>query len=419
MALEERKTQGAPAREDQGMRILVVAPQPFFSPRGTPFSVYYRVLVAHELGYESDVLTYGQGTDVDIPGCRLVRIPSFSWLGKVKTGPSMLKLFLDVFMIVWTIALLIRHRYPIVHAHEEAVFWCRWLKPIFRFRLIYDMHSSLPQQLHNFRYTRSRVIHTIFERLERSAVRAADGVITICPALLEYAKTLTSEHDKLFLIENSIFDPVLLKTGPAGRPSGSALSPPELESWLSRRPKEQILVYAGTLETYQGIDRLLAAFALVLPRLPEAGLLMVGGQPAQVQQYRDQAKNLGIEENVLFTGQVAQAEAQRLVSIGSATVSPRATGDNTPLKIYQLMASGVPLLATRIESHTQVWNDDVATLTDVDPAALADGIVQVLAAPQKAREKAERAQAWYRTHYARDVYTGKMRALMNRVTRTA
>ena len=53
-------------------------------------------------------------------------------------------------MILWTIGLLARHRYAVVHAHEEAVFWCRFLKPVFRFRLIYDMHSSLPQQLENF-----------------------------------------------------------------------------------------------------------------------------------------------------------------------------------------------------------------------------------------------------------------------------
>jgi hypothetical protein len=49
---------------------------------------------------------------------------------------------------------LARHRYDAVHAHEESVFWCRFLKPFFRFRLIYDMHSSLPQQLSNFQFSK-------------------------------------------------------------------------------------------------------------------------------------------------------------------------------------------------------------------------------------------------------------------------
>ena len=57
------------------MKALVVAPQPFFSPRGTPFSVYYRTLVSSELGIKIDFLTYGEGQDVDIPNVNIIRIP--------------------------------------------------------------------------------------------------------------------------------------------------------------------------------------------------------------------------------------------------------------------------------------------------------------------------------------------------------
>ena len=49
------------------MRALVIAPEPFFTPRGTPLSVYYRTLVTAELGVQVDLLTYGQGADVSIP----------------------------------------------------------------------------------------------------------------------------------------------------------------------------------------------------------------------------------------------------------------------------------------------------------------------------------------------------------------
>ena len=132
-------------------RVLVVAPQPFFTPRGTPFSVYYRTLVMAELGMDIDLLTYGRGEDVDIQGVRIIRIPAFDWLGPVKIGPSLLKLWLDFFLVLWAVGCLIRRRYAIVHAHEEAVFFLRFLKPIFQFKLIYDMHSSLPEQLRNYR----------------------------------------------------------------------------------------------------------------------------------------------------------------------------------------------------------------------------------------------------------------------------
>ena len=152
--------------------------------------MYYRTLVTAELGVEVDLLTYGQGQDVNIPGVRIIRIPNFSFLGPVKVGPSLLKAFLDVFMVIWTIALLLRTRYDFVHAHEESVFFCRFLKPLFRFKLVYDMHSSLPQQLTNFKFSRSNSLIRAFTWLENRCLSEADAVITICPELEQYSTTV-------------------------------------------------------------------------------------------------------------------------------------------------------------------------------------------------------------------------------------
>ncbi|HLE17386.1 MAG TPA: hypothetical protein VI728_03770, partial [Syntrophales bacterium] len=107
-------------------KALVIAPQPFFSPRGTPFSVYYRTAVMAGKNVEIDLLTYGEGQDVDIPGVNIIRIPRFSILGNVKVGPSRLKLLLDIFLFFRAIRLLIRNEYHFVHAHEEAVFLCHF-----------------------------------------------------------------------------------------------------------------------------------------------------------------------------------------------------------------------------------------------------------------------------------------------------
>src|ERR687891_1701726 len=138
------------------MRALVIAPQPFFSARGTPLSVYHRALVMAESGVSTDLLTYGQGQDVELPGVRLIRTPALGWLGTVPVGPSALKAVHDVFIVLRMIALLLRNRYDFVLAHEEGVFFARLLKPLFGFKLVYDMHSSLPQQLENFQYTSFR-----------------------------------------------------------------------------------------------------------------------------------------------------------------------------------------------------------------------------------------------------------------------
>jgi glycosyltransferase involved in cell wall biosynthesis len=394
------------------MRALVVAPQPFFSPRGTPFSVYYRTLVAAQLGTRIDLLTYGQGQDVDIPGVRIVRIPAFALFGPVRIGPSPLKLFLDVVLAFWTAGLLVRHRYDFVHAHEEAVFWCRLLKPLFRFKLVYDMHSSLPQQLVNFNFTRSKTVVKAFAWLERACLRNAEVVITICPDLQGHALALGVPPARHLLIENSIFDDVRLKGGQAPSPA-AAFKLDEVAEVVA--PEGPIVAYAGTFEPYQGLDLLLSAFARLLEQVPSARLLLVGGTPGQVEQQRRLAAGLGIDASCIFTGAVSKARARALTGRADVLVSPRTQGTNTPLKIYELLASGKPLVATRIRSHTQVLNDEVCLLVEPSADAMAAGLRDALAGGERLPQVA-RARMLYDTHYSRPAYESKMQHLLERLS---
>jgi len=392
------------------MKALVIAPQPFFTPRGTPFSVYYRTMVTAELGVKVDLLTYGEGEDVDLPGVRILRGPRFSFLGNVKTGPSGLKLFLDMFLIMRTIGLLLTNRYDFVHAHEEAVFFCRYLKPIFRFKLVYDMHSSLPQQLTNFNFTTSSFLINLFKKLEDSCLHNADAVITICPALAEYVDGLITDHGKHQLIENSIFDPVRLASqANVVNTSAETVNIPIPEG------DYPLIVYAGTLEHYQGIDIMLEGFAIALKQNRNLRMIIAGGSVQQVEHYRDQAKNLGIDKYCTFTGRVPQETAKNLMEKATVLASPRIEGNNTPLKVYELLASGKPMFATNIYSHTQVLTDDVAFMVDPDSQGIAKGMLESTVINIEVAEKIKNARKLYEEKYSRKVYEGKMRKLLERL----
>lgn len=391
-------------------RALVVAPQPFFTPRGTPFSVYYRTLVCAEAGVRMDVLTYGEGQDPDIPGVRIIRIPRFRWFGPIPIGPSFYKLFLDVFIAVWMFALLCRRRYAFVHAHEEAVFLAVFFRPLFRFKLIYDMHSSLPQQLRNFQFTKRRWLIRLFEWLEDLALRRADVVITICPELAEYAVPRMPDSSRHVLIENSIFEPVRLKGVATTANSGATGAAPD---WPAGR---RAIVYAGTFEPYQGLSLLLEAFARLRTKEPSAFLALIGGAPPQVEQYRAEAERLGLAAaDVRIAPRAPQAVARAWTQAAEVQVSPRISGSNTPLKIYEQLASGVPLVATRIPSHTQVLTDDVAYLADPTPDALADALAAALRDGRAGNPRAAAARRLYEERYARPVYERKLRAALSRV----
>ena len=394
-------------------RARVISPQPFFSPRGTPFSVYYRTLVTSQLGVDIDLLTYGEGQDAELPGVRIVRIPRFRFLGPVKIGPSFLKLFLDGFLFLWTVALMIRNRYDFVHAHEEAIFFCRLLKPIFGFKLVYDMHSSLPQQLTNFQFTRSKTLIRIFKNLEESSLRASDAIITICPELADYVDRQIEPNGRHVLIENSIFEPVKLKTRAscASRADCGA----DVETVTLIRSGGPLVVYAGTLEPYQGIDLLIGSWRHVIRKRPDALLLIVGGTPDQVAAYRAQTKSAGVADAVQLTGRVPQHVARQWIEKAAVLVSPRIHGTNTPLKIYEQIASGIPLVATAIYSHTQVLNDEVAFLVEPEPDHVAQGILKALESKEDRKRVVANALKLYQAKYSRPVYETKLKTVIERV----
>jgi len=183
------------------MRVLMVAPEPIFEPRGTPLSVVGRLKAYSDLGHEVDLLTYSIGEDVRLPRIRIHRIPEVPGIRSVKIGPSLQKLPLDLLLFLKTFAWVSRRRHDLVHTHEEAGFWGVFLSRWFDIPHVYDMHSSLPQQLGNFQFTRSRFLVRLFESLETWVLRHADAVITICLDLQNHVLR-RFPGKRSFLIEN-------------------------------------------------------------------------------------------------------------------------------------------------------------------------------------------------------------------------
>jgi glycosyltransferase involved in cell wall biosynthesis len=92
---------------------------------------------------------------------------------------------------------------------------------------------------------------------------------------------------------------------------------------------------------------------------------------------------------------------------------------NTPFKVYTYLASGRPLLATRILSHTQVLDDGNAWLVDATPDALAAGIRDVLAHPDEAARRAARGRALVEREYSAQRYAQKVEAAYAHVAAAA
>jgi glycosyltransferase involved in cell wall biosynthesis len=370
------------------MNILMIAPQPFFEPRGTPFSEYFRIQALTALGHGVDLVTYPFGEDKRIPGLRIFRCRRPLGIRAVKTGPSAAKLVLDLFLFCKALGRLRRGRYDLVHTHEEGNIMGVACQKIAGIPHLYDMHSSLVQQMENFQFTRSRIIAGFFRFIENASLRNAASVIVICRSLFDHASRITSAA-KLTLIENFLDDRPLPSNPDKQRLLRSEINP----------DGKKVVMYAGTLEPYQGIPLLLDAMAL-LP--DEFRLLLVGGTQPQVEELRRGLPAKGLAGRVLLLGRKPAGDMPYYLQAADVLVSPRTLGTNIPLKIYSYLASGVPVVATDLPTHTQTLNAEIAVLAAPHPEAFAAGILQ--AAGPRGMAIAAQARDFCRANYTPERY---------------
>jgi glycosyltransferase involved in cell wall biosynthesis len=380
------------------MRILMIAPEPFFEPRGTPFSEYHRIRALIELGHTVDLVTYPFGRDVTLSGLRVFRCLRPPLMSGIGIGPSWRKIPLDFALLLTACRRAAVEKYDAVHSHEEG----GWFGVILAWFLgvphLYDMHSSLPQQLTNFAYSRSRVVKATFAWLERFVIRRSRVVIVICPQLEDVVRGIDASVPAV-LIENA--------PGSGDAPTdGSGLA---VRRALEIDPCAPLVLYTGTFEAYQGLDLLFASMRVVLAARPDARLVLAGGRPDQIEAARRHAAAAGIGAATVFAGQRQAEEIPAFLDAADVLVSPRSLGTNTPLKIYQYLRSGRPIIATRLLTHTQVLDDEVAFLTAATPDGFGAGILAALTDPERARAVGARARHLAETKYSYEAYLARTR----------
>lgn len=368
------------------MKILMIAPQPFFEPRGTPISVFQRLEGLSKLGHNVDLVTYHVGRDVEIPGVQVFRAPRIPFIKKLKVGPSWSKLPLDIILSFKTVELLLRNRYDVIHSHEEAGMFTVPLAMLFHTRHLYDMHSSLPRQLVNFGFLDNWLFIKLFELLERLMINTCDAMITIGPDLEAHVKTINPAVNQI-MIEN-----LPLRTGEGPD------APPQPEALRARLglDGELAVVYTGTFERYQGVNLLLESARKVMDRFDKVAFILAGGQAQQIEEMRALAKQLRLDDRIHFLGTVSVEEANQVLDMADILVSPRIEGTSVPLKIYSYLYAAKPILATNLIAHSAVLDHESAMLVEPTSDAFAQGLLALLEDPglrsrlsHKARQLAE------------------------------
>ncbi|NLB65825.1 MAG: glycosyltransferase family 4 protein [Lentisphaerae bacterium] len=373
------------------MNILLLAPHPFYQERGTPIAVDLLARTLSERGENVDILAYHEGEDRTYPrpgSVRLFRISAPPGCRNIRPGFSFKKLLADIAMHRVAMRMAAAKHYDLVHAVEESVFMAMRIQRRRGIPYVYDMDSSLSQQMADKLWW-ARPLMPFMRGCERRAVRGAKAVTAVCDSLADQARGDGARHIAI-LRDVPLLEP-LEADGPArGFRHDLGLDGPAL-------------LYIGNLESYQGIDLLLEAFARV-PANTGAHLVIIGGILKHVAQYQAKAQSLGLADRVHLPGPRPIPDMAALMADTDILVSPRIHGTNTPMKIYSYMASGKAILATDLPTHTQVLDAETARLAPPRPTEFGQAMTELIQQPETRAQLGAAARHAVETRYSLTVY---------------
>jgi len=361
------------------MRVLLLAPHPYYVVRGTPIDLdlVLRVLSMRP-GTEVDVVAYPAGEARKHPNVRIHRACGARLARDLGPSLTLRKLVLDLFLGLRAWRLGRRTRYDVIHADEEAVYIAILLGRLWRVPYVYDLDSSLAQQLVE-KHRWLRPFYHLLHRCERRAVRDAAMVLPVCKLLAEHCRDLGAGRIFPIYDISQLENPDAAQTGELKRQLGV---------------DGEIVLYAGNLEPYQGVGLLLRGLAHARRRVPALHLVIVGGQGRSLRAHRRLARRLGVEDRTHFLGPQPFKRLGWFLAEADITASPRTRGVNTPMKIFAYLHSGRPLLATRLPTHTQILDDEVAMLVDPTPEDVARGLVELGSSPDLRRALGAQGRAF-------------------------
>lgn len=346
------------------MKILMIAPTPFFSDRGCHVRIFEETKVLQKYGHQIIICTYHNGGD--IPGITTSRIINIPWYKKSEAGPSFQKIYLDIILLFHTLNVAKKWNPEIIHAHlHEGCLIGYFIKILTKKPLIFDYQGSLTDEMRSHRFfTGSRGIYNIIQFIEQKIDNSADLIIT------SSQKMVQTLHDDWKIKKNKIFftmdgvDTDFFNTGTDHKILLEKMNIPK---------NRKIIVFLGLLNEYQGIDCLLKSIAFILEHRTDVHFLIMGFPHENL--YATYAKQMNIIDHITFTGRINYSEAPHYLSLGDIAVSPKLSKTEANGKLYNYMACGLPTVVFDSPVNREILGDlGIYAKIFGDPVSFAEAI---------------------------------------------
>lgn len=243
-------------------------------------------------------------------------------------------------------------------------------------------------------FTGGGLRNRLYERVQRRAFRRFDAVIAVSRPLAEELGREGLRTPQLHLIPN------------AYEPEAPPLSRADARRVLGIPEDRFVVGWVGRLGREKGADVLLHALAHPAATGVHAAILGDGAERARLDAL---AQRIGLGSRVRFHGAVAAA-GRLLRAFDVFVLSSRTEG--APMVLFEAMAAGVPIVATRVGGVPDIVRDTEAALVPAeDAAAIAEAVRTVRGAGGAARDRAELARVRLETEFGLDPWLRRHESL--------
>ena len=373
-ARDSARGTGAPRKK---YKVLMIAPTSFFADYGCHVRILEEALVLQKMGNKVTLCTYYRGRD--IAGLDIRRTVPIPWRTDYEVGSSRHKIAIDALLVPKALSVALREKPDIIHGHihEGALIGYAAAK-LLGVPLVFDFQGSMTGEMidHHFLDPQGPFYRPACW-LEQRIVRLPSAIIT-------------SSHHAATLLADDFHCPSDMITVVPDSVNASSFAPDQpkettgkLKASLGIPPDRQVVVYLGLLARWQGTDLLLQAAAQLLSRRPDVHFLIMG-YPA-VELYRAQARGLGLDDYVTFTGKIPYEEAPKFLALGDVAVAPKISATEGSGKLLNYMAMGLPTVAFDVPVSREYLDSLGVYARPGDVASLAEALETLLADRGKAR----------------------------------
>lgn len=383
------------------MDVLHVAALPFPTRQGTQAVIASMLRASAADGRAASILTYGgtgsPGSDGSIDGYDVYRAATLPGRDSLRSGPSVRKLFQDVRLLKAVRALrpVLRPELLIGHHVEGAAACLATGAPTVLFAHT-DLRDELPSYF-------PPVVAAPMGRLggivDRALLRSCTAVATISPLLQQRFADMAPRLSKRIHYV----------------PPPWPVAPPAAPDLRYRKRRElgidaeaPVLLYAGNLDAYQGIDVMLSALALCVRELPNLHLLVASDSDASQLRAQASAAGLGQRLHLLPLDAAPDGDEERLRceihAAADIAIVPRVSSGGLPIKLLDALSRGAPTVAMPDALAGVEYGDALVVPPGDDAPALGRAILETLSNPQRMHRLSEHARQHVATHHSRTAF---------------